>query len=213
MTVLHRKKWQYSVNSLITMVHSLLESNEEIRGRLDSIRAHSIPIARDAIDDTESLLSSRNSILSHSRESSQYQQLAKNISQNSSLAATRFTGLDTLVNLDFQQSRTYSRIMQRHSISSLPGSYNPASRWSTLSDVSLAEVSNISVLSLPRSASEIWGSVHYVPSSTSANHDNHDTTGRSGTKIGNNTREMLWNQANIGKSFRRRSFASIATVL
>lgn len=169
--------------------------------------------AQDPFADTEPLLRSSSSTPSCSVEKYSTQEMQNDGPQNSSAAATRFPGLDPLVENEFQQSRAYSRTLHRHSISSLPSSYNPASRWSTLSGISLAEVSNISVLSLPLSATEIWGSVHYVPSSTFDNYVIHDITAPSCTKIGNSPRLMLRNLANIGKSFRRRSFATAITSL
>ena len=62
---------------------------------------------------------------------------------------------------DLQTSRVYQRIAPRHSLSSLPSSAVRSLGWSFLSGVSLADISNISVVSLPISLKDLSNPQHY----------------------------------------------------
>ena len=70
--------------------------------------------------------------------------------------------LDPRVQRILQESRVYSRTLHRLSISTNPWSCKSGGGWSMLSGISLAQISNISVLSIPILASEVWGADHYV---------------------------------------------------
>ena len=62
---------------------------------------------------------------------------------------------------ELEASRVYQRTAERHSTSSLlSGLHSPA--WSALSGVSLAEISGLSVISLPISYDELWNPQHYT---------------------------------------------------
>ena len=62
---------------------------------------------------------------------------------------------------ELEASRVYRRAAERHSISSyLSGLHSAAG--SAFSGVSLAEISNLSVLSLPISYGELWNPQHYT---------------------------------------------------
>ena len=62
---------------------------------------------------------------------------------------------------ELEASRVYRRNAERHSISSfLSGLHSAAG--STLSGVSLAEISNLSVLSLPIAYGDLWNPQHYT---------------------------------------------------
>lgn len=63
---------------------------------------------------------------------------------------------------DLLSSRVYVRATIRQSRLLLPNHGAPSVECSLLSDISVAEVSDISVLSLPISASEIWNHHHYA---------------------------------------------------
>jgi len=67
---------------------------------------------------------------------------------------------------DLRQSKVYSRARRRMSLDSLQSSAAPSFGWSCLSETSLANVSDVSVISLPISASEITNAQHYAWSST-----------------------------------------------
>ena len=77
---------------------------------------------------------------------------------------------------ELEASRVYRRTAERHSISSLPSGFHTAA-WSALSGVSLAEISNLSVLSLPISYGELWNPQHYTIA-----REQHDQAGSSSTR-------------------------------
>lgn len=63
---------------------------------------------------------------------------------------------------DLLSSRVYARIATKQLSISPPSSNAPSVRRSLLSDTSLADISKLSILSLPISRSEIWNCHHYV---------------------------------------------------
>lgn len=65
--------------------------------------------------------------------------------------------------LDLRKSRVYKRTMRRMSCESIQTSAAPSFGWSCLSEMSLAAVSNISVISLPIAAKELSNGEHYIP--------------------------------------------------
>ncbi len=67
---------------------------------------------------------------------------------------------------DLRQSKVYSRARRRMSLDSLQSSAAPSFGWSCLSETSLANVSNVSVISLPIAAGELANAQHYAWSST-----------------------------------------------
>ena len=62
---------------------------------------------------------------------------------------------------DLRQSKVYRRVWRRNSTVSLSSSAAPSFGWSCLSEMSLANVSNISVISLPIAANELSNGEHY----------------------------------------------------
>ena len=158
------EEMQKSVSSLNTNVQTLLEKSEDISQRLAGIEATSMcnPMSTDS--DATSLLPASDSdikTLSISEEDSR-----------GHLGNVNQFGLDPNTELNLQKSRVYRRSINRHSMSSLFSSRSAGSGWSKLSGISLAQVSNISVLSLPVNALEIWGSDHYMPSYDQRTQDN-----------------------------------------
>ena len=163
---------QRSVHSLTTMVHSLLESTEDVSSRLANLEERLartvIPEAGNAESQSvfESLsLTSKPSALN----TYQYSDIR---GQESSTAASQADStidskLDPHVQRILQESRVYSRNLHRNSVSTMPWSYRSTGGWSMLSGISLAQISNISVLSIPITASEVWGAGHYVNQSVS----------------------------------------------
>lgn len=63
---------------------------------------------------------------------------------------------------DLNRSRPYARAMKRNSVWSTASSAVHTMGWSYLSGLSLAEVSEISVIGLPISPQELWNGDHYV---------------------------------------------------
>ena len=195
---------QRSMNSLAAMVKRLLENGGDLFERLDGTDADVIPEAQDPFVDTVSSSSLRSSKSSCSIGSSPPRQPVSDDPEDSSAAVTESLGFNSHVELEFQRSKVYSRIKQRHSISSKPSSFNPATRWSTLSSISLADISNISVISLPLSTSEIWGFEHYTSTSTPKGSLT-DSTGE--------FRKLQWPKTDIGKSSGRHTSTSANSLL
>ena len=69
--------------------------------------------------------------------------------------------IGTDLELLLQNSRAYSHGQSRNSQISLPWSHNSTARWSSLPEISLSQVTNMSVLSLPISIHELWNQQHY----------------------------------------------------
>ena len=67
---------------------------------------------------------------------------------------------------DLRHSKVYKRVWRRNSLASISSSSAPSFGWSCLSETSLANVSNISVISLPIAANELSNGEHYRDSST-----------------------------------------------
>lgn len=81
--------------------------------------------------------------------------------QRSQGATFKLSQLDEDLELELHTSWVYSRSAHRHSISSLPSKIDSTTGMSFLSAVSLAQVSNISVLELPIFFHEIWNPQYY----------------------------------------------------
>lgn len=63
---------------------------------------------------------------------------------------------------DLNSSRPYTRAMKRNSVWSTASSTIHTMSWSCLSGLSLADVSEISVIGLPISPQELWNGHHYI---------------------------------------------------
>ena len=157
---------QRSVHSLTMMVHSLLESSEDVSSRLASLEEK---LARTAVPATDTVEAETVfeglSLTTNTPALSTYQQLAIEAPEvstaTSEAASSADPELDPHIQRLLQESRAYSRNLSRHSISTIPWSYKSMGGWSMLSGISLAQISNISVLSIPITASEVWGANHY----------------------------------------------------
>ena len=77
-------------------------------------------------------------------------------SDNGSINVEHFT-----FERDLRQSKVYKRAWRRNSLASLSSSAAPSFGWSCLSGTSLANVSNISVISLPIAANELSNGKYY----------------------------------------------------
>ena len=134
-------------------VRCLLENSEDISRRLASIetRIPSRPLSIHT--EAESLLDIDNNGASRS---------GKHIADQ--MVWSQRLGLDSGVELNLQMSRVYRRAMQHHALSSSSSTHSMGSGWSVLSGISLAQISSISVLSLPVSPSEIRNPEYYLQS-------------------------------------------------
>ena len=142
-----------SVKDLSNLVEQVLAENQEMSRRLKTLELQSHnslslgASTRHLMDDATSILTTR----------SQIDDRAK--SQNITQTTTYGFAFDQ----DLNESRVYSRALHRHSNLSLPSTTINSMGWSFFSGISLAEVSNISVISLPISVNELWNHQHYLP--------------------------------------------------
>lgn len=87
--------------------------------------------------------------------------LDQDLRDGHSFAQAPFSTANSDLDLALCNSRVYLRTSHRHSISSIPSAFGSTCGWSFLSGISLAHISNISVISLPLCPHEIWNSHHY----------------------------------------------------
>ena len=73
----------------------------------------------------------------------------------------------TQLDAELRSSRVYSRAIHRRSLSSLRTSSVHSHGWSCLSGLSLAEISDTSIISLPLSAGELWNPRPYIGADSS----------------------------------------------
>lgn len=128
---------QSSVSQLATSVQQVLERNDELSRRLDTLEIH--PDKR------------KNLILSESQ----------NADESSAETVLRNTPLLASFEQDLYASPVYARTTEGKSSLSIPLSTTPSNTRSSLSSLSLADVSDISLLSLPITTAEIWNHHHY----------------------------------------------------
>ena len=140
-----------SVETLTDLVHQVIQQNEDLRSRLGSLNcepqnqgigsASSIQ-GDEEEDDASTIRRARPGVTAtiNTRE----------------VAVKKFA-----FEQDLRQSRVYIRAMRRISFESIQTSDAPSFGWSCLSDMSLAKVSNISVLSLPIAPNELSNGKHY----------------------------------------------------
>ncbi len=138
------------------LVNQVLESNEEMSQRLASIRIQSdtassgstaITCGRGYNDDDASTIrpcrpDDGNLLDSELRQT---------------------TAFGFAFEQDLQRSRVYRRALIRDAESSVSSSLGRSVGWSLLSGLSLADISCLSVISLPVSGQEIWKSSYYEP--------------------------------------------------
>ena len=154
------------------MVQSLLDSSRDVSSRLANLEERLVRTAVPAADNVELQSVFENPSFTTSTPAlNTYQQSAIE-AQEVSMAASEAdpsidSELDPRVQRILQESRVYSRNLHRHSVSTIPWSYRSRGGWSMLSGITLDQISNISVLSIPIIASEMWGADHYVDISIS----------------------------------------------
>lgn len=136
-----------SSNALQSLVMKTLESNEEIVRRLDSV--HAGPAAPSMEAETCTI------ITRHSDDETVRNEALGN-SHAGTVTDTKATVSSFAFDRDLQSTRVYGRIAQRESSLSLPSSTGRSRGWSFLSEVTLSDVSNISVISLPIAVAEFY---------------------------------------------------------
>lgn len=143
-----------SVETLTSLVQQVLQSNQDLCARLRSLELSSsdkkTPSTAQAVesDDEDDA-----STIRPKRHTSDPVLEANQIKET---GIRKFT-----FEQDLRQSRVYKRIRRRNSLQSLSSSTAPSFGWSCLSEMSLANVSNISVISLPIAVNELTNGEHY----------------------------------------------------
>ena len=148
-----------SIGRLTNAVQYILESSEEVSRRLASIE----PDIASLIQRTPS---TRRSLPDASYRPSTAVSTVHDIVDDTSTIlpippeAIQF---GPNIELELSKSRPYLRTAHRHSTSSLPSGAESALGWSFFANVTLADISEIFVISLPISYDEIWNAEHYQP--------------------------------------------------
>ena len=148
-----------SIRRLTTAVHSILESSEEVSRRLASVELGIASLIQHAPSTRRSLPDT-----SH-RPSTAISTVHDMLDDSSTGPPILPEAIQFRPSIEFElfKSRPYLRTAHRHSTSSLPSGATSPSGWSFLTNTTLADISNISVISLPISYHEIWNSEHYQP--------------------------------------------------
>ncbi len=145
-----------SMNNLATTVQTIVESSEKMTHKLENIEQTLAAPSQYATSKISALPRS-------SDEALKLRLLGRDINDGHSPPQAHMPNAKSDLDLELSNSRVYLRTFHRHSVSSLPSASGSASGWSFLSGVSLAQISNISVLSLPLCPYEIWNPHHYDP--------------------------------------------------
>ena len=147
---------QSSVNQLTSLVQQILESNQELSRRLARMELRALgsspnhmEVARqDTVkNDDESVLTVK---FTPTDDPSQHS------SHDSAIPEVGFA-----FEMDLQASRPNTRVFRRPDYSSAASSAIDTIGWSCLSSLSMADVSDISVIGLPVDASALWNQDHY----------------------------------------------------
>ena len=143
-----------SVKDLSSRVEQVLAENQEMSQRLRNLESQSRTLRSAGVssrysvtemDDSGSISTTRSQINDRAK--------LQNITYERKFGFTFEKAL--------HESPVYNRALRRHSNLSLPSSAMNSLGWSFLSGISIAQVSNISVISLPISVNELWNSQHY----------------------------------------------------
>ena len=188
---------QAAVGELKALIGQVLENNEELVQRMAGLESQISAITEsNVLTSTREIEETSNSTIANIRqkppvgndESSmtsiiQATDDMENVQDTESFMTTGPVDPPTLESLTnafgsaFNEvlfaSRPYSRAMKRRPCLSESSSIVPSMGWSFLSGLSLADVSDVSMLSLPISAQEFWNGRHYsaTPKRPDASHE------------------------------------------
>ena len=148
---------QSAISNLNTTVQCILANSEDIPRRIARMEAKFARLSRYTTSTNERPTST-------SHRLSTIRPISR-IAENEVLSPPGFGHNMSHFGIQIQQeleaSRVYRRTAARHSISSFLSGLNSAA-GSALSGVSLAQISDLSVLSLPISYDELWNPHHYT---------------------------------------------------
>ena len=148
---------QSSISNLNTSVQGILTNSEDISRRIASMERKIAGLSRHATSTSKRLTYTSNGA-STIRPTSY--DIENDVLSPPGVAHT-MSQFCIQIQKELEASRAYRRTAERHSISSLLSGLHSAA-WSALSGVSLADISGLSVLSLPVSYDELWNSQHYT---------------------------------------------------
>ncbi|KAK0515794.1 hypothetical protein JMJ35_001828 [Cladonia borealis] len=148
---------QSSISNLNTTVQSILANSEDIPRRIASIETKIAGLSRHATSTIE-IPTDTSDGASTIRPTGYVIENDHSPPPDDGHIMTQFC---IEIQTELEASRVYRRTAKRHSISSFPSGLHSAA-WSALSGVSLAEISGLSVLSLPISYDELWNPQHYT---------------------------------------------------
>ena len=164
---------QASVVQFTTLVTEILKSNQGISQRLANIELQAA--RRSSNDDVKTLASmdaSKNTkptkCQGETGDSNSYQRcdtsrsIAPGLQHDDYTVELRNPTFGFTFDQDLHTSRVYARATNRHSSLSVSSSAIHSVGWSFLSGLSLADVSEISVIGLPISPQELWNVEHYI---------------------------------------------------
>ena len=143
---------QTSICNLTTTVEHILQASEDVSSRLACIETmfaapsgHSASTLRAPIETDNVIAQPQVSV-------------GEPLNSDPSRSILQF---DPNLESDLHASRVYMRTEHRHSMSSLTSTYDSVARLSFLSGISLAQISDISVISLPIFSYELWNPQQY----------------------------------------------------
>jgi len=158
------------MDNLATAVDNILKQSEDVSRRLASIENNmhsanypgsSADLTTQQLDDNLSMIAVDDLTITRNDDAT-IAPLNHNTS-NTKPTIPLATGpqLDSSLGSAILESRVYARLAHRRLSASIAPDLDSVNGMSFLSSTSLAQVSNISVLSLPVSRLEIWNSQHY----------------------------------------------------
>ena len=163
---------QSSASQLTALIQQVLEDNLEMSQRIANLEMRTLGYTQSAapvltdIDtcrDDESITTMK--IRNDAKQGADEQ--SGTTEEPNSNASKESTGIQVptigfTFDHDLNNSRPYARAMKRNSVWSAASSAIHTMGWSYLSGLSLADVSEISIIDLPISPQELWNGDHYI---------------------------------------------------
>ena len=155
------------MDQLTSLVTQILHSNEDVSRRLASMESRTAP-------SSSSSISTLKQLKSHFSEDSDEYDSNDDESCRTVKAGSRDPSNDIMqeerpdrtfaftFDKDLKASRAYSRVAKRTSVFSTSSSLAQSMGWSYFSGLSLADLSEISVINLPIVPRELWNGEHYT---------------------------------------------------
>ena len=159
---------QASVSELATLVTQVLESNQEMSRRMAKMEQWTFG----QLPSSFSTLNGRDAFPSPSVVTTNTTDDNESVVAIKGLVSDSQNGTNSVpirtfgfsFDQDLKTSRPYTQAMKRHTVWSAASSEIHTMGWSCLSGLSLAEVSQISVINLPVFRQDLWNGQHYSAS-------------------------------------------------